>query len=129
MRLTDLIASPRWDRGQDLQHFHKTTTFEIASRDWHIDTETTALVSNPWLVALCLCLSIVCMMMMIGYTVYLWTHHQHLSLFLSSLVCIHLGFLRTDISGIDQASLFHLTYMSLSFTVISFTPTFMLFDL
>jgi len=52
-----------------------------------------------------------------------------LSLFLSSLVCIHLGYLRTDISGIDQASSFHLTHISLSFTVISFTPIFMLFDL
>jgi len=45
-----------------------------------------------------------------------------LSLFLSSLVCIHLGYLRTDISGIDQASSFHLTHISLSLTVISFTP-------
>jgi len=42
---------------------------------------------------------------------------------------IHLGYLMTDISGIDQASSFHLTYISLSFTVISFTPIFMLFDL
>jgi len=52
-----------------------------------------------------------------------------LSRFLSSLVCIYLGDLRTDISGIDQASSFHLTHVSLSFTVISFTPIFMLFDL
>jgi len=52
-----------------------------------------------------------------------------LSLFLSSLACIHLGYLRTDISGIDQASSFHLTHISLSFTVISFTPIFTLFDL
>jgi len=52
-----------------------------------------------------------------------------LSLFLSSLVCVHLGYFRTDISGIDQASSFHLTHISLSFTVISFTPIFMLFDL
>jgi len=51
------------------------------------------------------------------------------SLFLSSLVCIHLGYLWTDISGIDQASSFHLTHISLSFTVISFVPIFMLFDL
>jgi len=47
----------------------------------------------------------------------------------SSLVCIHLGYLRTDISGIEQASSFHLTHISLSFTVISLTPIFMLFDL
>jgi len=45
------------------------------------------------------------------------------------LVCIHLGYLRTDISGIDQASLLHLTHISLSFTVILFTPIFILFDL
>jgi len=42
---------------------------------------------------------------------------------------IHLGYLRTDISGIDQASSCHLTHISLSFTVISFMPMFMLFDL
>jgi len=35
-----------------------------------------------------------------------------LSLFVSSLVCIHPGYLRTDISGIDQASSFHLTNIS-----------------
>jgi len=34
------------------------------------------------------------------------THLFHSSLFLSYLVCIHLGYLRTDISGIDQASSF-----------------------
>jgi len=39
-----------------------------------------------------------------------------LSLFLSSLVCIHLGYLRTDISGIDQASLLHLIHIPLSFS-------------
>jgi len=49
-----------------------------------------------------------------------------LSLFHSSLVCIHLGYLRTDIT-IDQASSFHLTHISLSITVISFTPTFIIF--
>jgi len=49
-----------------------------------------------------------------------------LSLFFSSLVCIHLGYLSTDISGIDQALSFHLTHISLSFTV---WPIFMLFDL
>jgi len=32
------------------------------------------------------------------------------------------GYPRTDISGIDQALSFHLTHISLSFTVISFTP-------
>jgi len=56
----------------------------------------------------------------------LWCH-------ISSIIYlfIHLGCLRTgtDISGIDQASSFHLTHISLSFTVISFTPIFMLFDL
>jgi len=31
-----------------------------------------------------------------------------------------LGYLRTDISGIDQDSLFHLTHISLSFTVRHF---------
>jgi len=45
-----------------------------------------------------------------------------LSLFLSSFIYIHLGYLRTDISGIDHASLFHLTRISLSFSVISFMP-------
>jgi len=44
-------------------------------------------------------------------------------LFLPPLVCIYLGYLRTDIAGIDQASSFHLTHISLSFT-----PIFMLFD-
>jgi len=34
----------------------------------------------------------------------------------------------TDISGIAQASSFHLTHISLSFTVISFTPIFMSFE-
>jgi len=34
---------------------------------------------------------------------------------LSYLVCIHLGYLMTDISDINQASLFHLIYISLSF--------------
>jgi len=34
-----------------------------------------------------------------------------------------------DISGIDQASSFYLTHISLSFTFISFTPNFILFDL
>jgi len=33
-----------------------------------------------------------------------------------------------DISGIDQACLFHLTLISLSITFISFMPIFMLFD-
>jgi len=55
------------------------------------------------------------------------THLFHSSF--SFLVCIHLGNLRTDISGIDQASSFHLTRISLSFTVTSLTPIFMLFDL
>jgi len=39
---------------------------------------------------------------------------------------------RVSVSGlisIDQASFFHLTHISLSFTVISFTPNFILFDL
>jgi len=40
-------------------------------------------------------------------------------------ICIYM----TDISGIDQVSSFHLTHISLSFTVISFTTIFMLFDL
>jgi len=34
-------------------------------------------------------------------------------------VCIHLCYLRTDISGIDQASLFHLILILISFTLIS----------
>jgi len=61
-----------------------------------------------------------------------WTYiveNPSLSLFFSSLVCIHLGYLRIDISGIDHASSFHLKHISLSFTVISFTPIFMLIDL
>jgi len=52
-----------------------------------------------------------------------------LSLLFSSLVCIHLGYLLTDISGIDQDSSFHLAHILLSFTVISFAPILMLFDL
>jgi len=39
----------------------------------------------------------------------------------SSLVCNHLGYLRTDFSGIEQASFFHLILISLPFTLISFT--------
>jgi len=50
--------------------------------------------------------------------------HESLSLFLSSLVCIHLAHLRTDIYGIHHASLFHLAHISLSFIVISFMPIF-----
>jgi len=42
--------------------------------------------------------------------------------FLWSMTAVNLGYLSTDISGIDQASLFHLTHVSLLFTVISFTP-------
>jgi len=42
----------------------------------------------------------------------------------SSIVCIHLGYLRTDISGIDQASLFHLMLISLSLTLILFKTNF-----
>jgi len=40
------------------------------------------------------------------------------------LVCFHLGYPSTDISGIDQASLFHLIFISLSFTLISFMQIF-----
>jgi len=47
--------------------------------------------------------------------------------FLHSLYS-RIGYLRTDIYGINQASLFHLTLISLSFTVISFKPVFRLFD-
>jgi len=42
------------------------------------------------------------------------------------IISIHLGYLRTDISGIDQASLFHLILTSLSF-IHSFMPFFILF--
>jgi len=51
--------------------------------------------------------------------------------FLSSLVSMHLpiGYLRTDVSGIAQASLFHLILISPSFTLVSFMPIFILFDL
>jgi len=52
-----------------------------------------------------------------------------LSLFISSLVCIHLDYLRTDISGINQASLFHIILILLSFTLVSFMPILILFDL
>jgi len=52
-----------------------------------------------------------------------------LSLFLSSIVCIHLCYLRTDISGIDQASLF---FSHTHFAII-YRPfihaNFILFDL
>jgi len=48
----------------------------------------------------------------------------YLSIFLwhkvSSLVCIHLDYLRTDISGIEQTLLFHLIIILLSFILISF---------
>jgi len=43
-----------------------------------------------------------------------------LSLFFFSLVCTHLGYLRTRITGNDQTSLFHLILISLSFTFILF---------
>jgi len=49
-------------------------------------------------------------------------------MFFSSLLCIHLGYLRTDISGFNQAPLFYLIYISLSFTLISFMQIFILFD-
>jgi hypothetical protein len=42
---------------------------------------------------------------------------------------IHLDYLWTDISGIDLASLFHFILISLSFTLISFMPIFIIFDL
>jgi len=48
------------------------------------------------------------------------THLFHSSFPPDSLVCIHPGYLWTDISGIDHASSFYLTHISLSFTVISF---------
>jgi len=44
------------------------------------------------------------------------------SQFLISVVCNHLGYLSTDISGINQASLFHLTLVSLSFILVSCMP-------
>jgi len=50
------------------------------------------------------------------------------TLYSSSLFSL-VSYLIQHISGIDQASSFHLTHISLSFTVISFTPIFMLFDL
>jgi len=53
-----------------------------------------------------------------------FVENPSLSLFFSSLLCIRLGYLRTDLSGIDQASSLHLAYISLSFT-----PIFMLFDM
>jgi len=51
---------------------------------------------------------------------FLKVENPSLSLFLSSLVSNHQGYLRIDISVIDQALLFHLIHISLSFTVISF---------
>jgi len=50
-------------------------------------------------------------------------------MFFSPLVCIHLGYLRIDLSGIDQASLFYLILISLSLTLISFMPICISFDL
>jgi len=52
-------------------------------------------------------------------------HNPSLSLFLFFLVCIHQGYLRTDISGIDQASSFHFTHISLSFTVLYHSRQFL----
>jgi len=49
--------------------------------------------------------------------------------FLSSLVCIHLGYLRTDISSTHKALLLHLILISVSFIIISFVPNFILFSL
>ena len=46
------------------------------------------------------------------------------SFFISSIVCTHLGFLWTDISGIDLARLLHLILISSSFILISFMPIF-----
>jgi len=39
------------------------------------------------------------------------------------------GYLRTDIPGIDQASVFNLTHISLLFTAISIRPIFILYDM
>jgi len=50
-------------------------------------------------------------------------------MFFSSLVCIHLSYIGTDISSIDQASLFYLILISLLFILNSFIPIFILFDL
>jgi len=47
-------------------------------------------------------------------------------MFFSSSICNHQGYLRTDISGIDQASLVHLI-TSLTITLISFMPIFIYF--
>jgi len=53
-----------------------------------------------------------------------------LSLFFSSFICIHLGSLRNDFSSIDQASLFHMIFNLLFFTLtLSFMPICILFDL
>jgi len=55
--------------------------------------------------------------------------YPSLSLFISSLVCIHLGYLRTDLSSINQASLFLLTLISLSFALFSFIFIYLYFIL
>jgi len=66
---------------------------------------------------------------LVGSTVIkLQMNMQHLSFI--SFISVCLVFLRTDISGIDQVSLFNLIiHISLLFTVISLTPIFILFDL
>jgi len=51
------------------------------------------------------------------------------SQFISSEIFIHPDIIRTDISGIDQASSFHLKLISLSLISISCTPVFNLFAL
>jgi len=52
-----------------------------------------------------------------------------ISFTLPFLLSMYSSRLSQDISGIDQALSFHLAHISLSFTVISFTPIIMLFDL
>jgi len=47
----------------------------------------------------------------------------------SSYIIIIRGYLKTDISGIYQASLFHLILISLIFIHIWFMPIFIVFDM
>jgi hypothetical protein len=56
------------------------------------------------------------------------TQNSSSSLFFSSVVCIHLGFLWTDISGTDLALLFHLTFMSYHSSSFHSCQFFMFFE-
>jgi len=54
--------------------------------------------------------------------------HRHIKK-TNSVLSYVVGFVRTDISGIDQTLSFHLVLISVSFILMSFTPIFILLAL